>query len=241
MSTELIAISTTLPKVALQGPLGTRDDALAVMHLLTDQPVSYKGVKKLDSVLVGARPHIGVGTYGDSIVVVANDLPALTLDWDELRRQRTGADFYVIGHYSASSGVEILHQTGDTTVRHYSVTDDEIEHDEGKPLPFEEEGRSLTLTGLEDLYKAAPESHRRVEADGTRYLLDAEDKLVGRVNAFEIDSSDQTWIPVDADTLDDPDEEQLDTDALADAAVQAWFGFELLDAPKHLKTHVFKL
>ena len=33
----------------------------------------------------------------------------------------------------------------------------------------------------------------------------------------------------------------VDTDALADAAVQDWFGFELLDAPKRLKTHVFEI
>ena len=66
--------------------------------------------------------------------------------------------------------------------------------------------------------------------------------LIGRVNAFQIDpKTDQTWIPIDAEAADDSDEDYVDTDALADAAVQDWFGFELLDAPKRLKTHVFEI
>lgn len=242
MSTELIAISAGLPKTALERPLGTTEEALDVVRALTTEPARYKGVKKLDSVLVGNRPCIGVGTYGDAIVAVANDLPALGLAWQTLRTEREASDFYFVGAYPTSSGVEILHTVGTTVVRHYSVTEDKVEHDEGDPAPFEEIAQSLTLRKLEDLYEAAPSSHRRVESDGSRYLLDADAVLIGRVNTFQIDpQTDQTWIPIDAEAVDDADEDYINTDALADAAVQDWFGFELLDAPKRLKTHVFEI
>lgn len=242
MSTELIAISAGLPKTALEEPLGTQEAALDVVRALTNEPARYKGVKKLASVLAGNRPCIGVGTYGDAIVAVANDLPTLSLAWETLRTEREASDFYFIGAYPTSAGVEILHTVGTTVVRHYSVTDEEVEHDEGDPAPFEETAQSLTLRKLEDLYEAAPESHRRIDSDGSRYLLDAEDVLVGRVNAFQIDpKTDQTWIPIEAEAVDDADEDYINTDALADAAVQDWFGFELLDAPKRLKTHVFEI
>ena len=125
MSTELIAISTGLPKTALEKPLGTQEAALDIVRALTNEPARYKGVKKLDSVLVGNRPCIGVGTYGDAIVAVANDLPALSLAWETLRTEREASDFYFIGAYPTSAGVEILHTVGTTVVRHYSVTDDE--------------------------------------------------------------------------------------------------------------------
>lgn len=66
--------------------------------------------------------------------------------------------------------------------------------------------------------------------------------LIGQANAFQIDpTTDQTWIPIDAQAAGESDEDYVDTDALADAAVQDWFGFELFDAPERLKTHVFEI